>query len=116
MIRLLADEDFNEHIRLGALRRNPFVDFARVQDVALSGADDPDVLAWAAESGRIVVTHDASTMTRYCYERVAAGKAMPGVFEVPQSLAVGRAIEDLLLLAECSREGEWEGQVRYLPL
>jgi hypothetical protein len=29
---------------------------------------------------------------------------------------LGRAIEDLLLLAECRREGEWEGQVGYLPL
>jgi len=26
------------------------------------------------------------------------------------------ADENLLLLAECSLEGEWEGQVRYLPL
>jgi hypothetical protein len=116
MIRLLADEDFNEHIRHGVLRRNPLVDFARVQDVGLSGAEDPAVLAWAARFGRIVVTHDASTMTRHCYQRVAAGEAIPGVFEVPQSLPIGQAINDLLLLAECSREGEWEGQVRYLPL
>ena len=28
----------------------------------------------------------------------------------------GRAIEDILLLANCSLEGEWEGQVIYLPL
>ena len=27
-----------------------------------------------------------------------------------------RLVEDILLLAECSLEGEWEGQVRYLPL
>ena len=26
------------------------------------------------------------------------------------------AAEDILILAECSLEGEWEGQVRYLPL
>jgi len=26
------------------------------------------------------------------------------------------AIQEILLLAECSLEGEWEGQVRYLPL
>jgi len=25
-------------------------------------------------------------------------------------------LENLLLIAECSLEGEWEGQVRYLPL
>ncbi len=26
------------------------------------------------------------------------------------------AIEDTLLLAECSLDGEWEGHVQYLPL
>ena len=41
---------------------------------------------------------------------------MPGVFAVSRSVPIGRAIEDLLLLAECSLEGEWEGQIRYLPL
>jgi len=29
---------------------------------------------------------------------------------------IATAIEDLLLIAECSLPGEWEGQVRYLPL
>ncbi len=41
---------------------------------------------------------------------------MPGVFEVSRAVSIGVAIEDILLLVECSREGEWEGQVRYLPL
>jgi hypothetical protein len=41
---------------------------------------------------------------------------MPGVFEVSRNVPIGRAIEDILLLAECSLDGEWEGQVRYLPL
>jgi hypothetical protein len=41
---------------------------------------------------------------------------MPGVFEVSRAVPVGRGIEDILLLAECSLDGEWEGQVRYLPL
>jgi hypothetical protein len=50
------------------------------------------------------------------YERVSAGKAMPGVFEVSRELPLGAVIEDILLLAECGLEGEWEGQVRYLPL
>jgi hypothetical protein len=29
---------------------------------------------------------------------------------------IGVAIEEIILLAECSLEHEWEGQVRYLPL
>ncbi len=41
---------------------------------------------------------------------------MPGVFEIGYAVPVGLAIEDILLLAEGSLDGEWEGQVRYLPL
>jgi hypothetical protein len=41
---------------------------------------------------------------------------MPGVFEVSREVGIGTAIQDILLLVECSAENEWEGQVRYLPL
>jgi hypothetical protein len=44
------------------------------------------------------------------------GELMHGVIPVPQSLPIGQAIEDLLLIIECTSEEEWEGQVRYLPL
>ena len=64
----------------------------------------------------MLLTHDVATITRYAYERVQAGQPMPGVFEVSRDLPMGRAIEDMLLLAECRLEGEWAGQVRYLPL
>lgn len=116
MLRLAADENFNNNIVRGLLRREPAADFVRVQDAGLSGADDPTVLEWAAQQGRVVVSHDVSTLRKHAYERVAAGLRMPGVFEVPNTLSIGRAIDDLLLIIECSLEGEWEGQVRYLPL
>ena len=100
----------------GLWRRKPELDIVRIQDVGLSGADDPTVLEWAAREGRVLLTHDVTTMTRYAYERIRSGQPMPGVFEVSRAVPIGRAIEDILLLAECSLEGEWEGQVRYLPL
>jgi hypothetical protein len=74
------------------------------------------VLEWAARENRVLLTHDVTTITRYAYERVEAGQQMPGVFEIPRALSIGRAIEDILLLVECSFDGEWEGQIRYLPL
>jgi hypothetical protein len=116
MLRLAADENLNNDIVRGLVRRQPHVDLLRVQDVGLSGASDAAVLAWAAQEGRVLLTHDASTLTRYAFERTRAGHPMPGVFQVSRDLPLGAAIEDLLLLVECSREGEWEGQVRYLPL
>jgi hypothetical protein len=116
MLRLAADENFNNDIVRGLWRRRPDLDTARVQDVGLSGADDPTILEWAAQENRVLLTHDVTTMTGYAYERVNAGKRMPGVFEVNRSAPIGEVIEDILLLAEFSLEGEWEGQVRYLPL
>ena len=76
----------------------------------------PSLLEWCAREGRILLTHDVSTMTHHAYERVRAGLSMPGVFEVSRRISVGDAIADIILLVECSLEEEWEGQVRYLPL
>jgi len=94
----------------------PELDIVRIQDVGMSGEDDPSVLAWAAKENRILLSHDVATITRYAYERVETGEAMPGVIEIPLSLSVGSVIEDLMLMIECSLECEWEGQVLYLPL
>jgi hypothetical protein len=116
VLRLAADENFNNDVFRGLLRRMPALDIIRVQDAGLSGADDPAILEWAAQQGRVLLTHDVSTITHYAYQRVQAGKSMPGVLEVSRNTSAGSAIEDIILLAECSREGEWEGQVRYLPL
>src|SRR5436853_540667 len=101
MFRLLADENFNGDIVRGLLRRQPDLDIIRTQDVGLAGADDPDVLAWAAENNRIVLTHDHATMSYYAYERVAAQQGMAGVFILNDRFPVGRAIEEILLVVAC---------------
>ena len=115
-LRWLTDENFNNDILRGLLRRNPGIDIVRVQDAGLTGVDDEILLAWAAEQQRVLLTHDASTITAFAYRRVRNGDPMPGVFEVSRSVAIRTAIEDIVLLTECSSPGEWEGQVRYLPL
>jgi hypothetical protein len=116
MLLLAADENFNNNIVRGLLRRAPYLDIVRIQEIGLSGADDPAVLSWAARENRVLLTHDVTTMTKYAYERVHQGLRMPGIFEVSRDIPIGLVIEDLLLLAEYSLDGEWEGQVRYLPL
>jgi hypothetical protein len=113
---LAADENLNNAIVRGLLRRRPDLDIVRVQDADLSGMDDPTVLEWAAQEGRILLTHDVSTVTKYAYERVRAAQPMSGVIEIGETVPIGQAIEDILLLAECSLDDEWEGQVHYLPL
>lgn len=116
MIRLLADENLDANIIRGVLRRIARLDLVRVQDAGLSGADDRAVLAWAAGQGRVLVTHDVETVTRYAFERVDAGLPMPGVVEVIAAAPIGKALEDLALIVECLADGELANQVIYIPL
>ena len=116
MLRLLADENFDNDIVRGVLRRSVHVDLVRVQDVGLAGADDPDILTWAAQEHRILLTHDVETVTKFAYERMVTGLPMSGVFEIRQNVAIGMAIEEIVLIAEYSEQSEWEGQIHYLPL
>lgn len=113
---LLADENFDNDIIRGLLRRRSELDIVRVQDVGLSGASDPTVLEWAANEQRLLLTHDVSTITHFAYQRIEAGHTMPGVIEVSPTVPIGRVIEDILLLVDYSLENEWDGQIIYLPL
>src|SRR5205085_1192672 len=116
MLRLATDEDFNNRILRGLLRRKSDLDIMRAQDAGLIGSGDAKVLEWAAREGRVLLTHDVTTMKQYVDERVAAGLPMPGVFEVSQQTPIAQTIEEILLIADYSLEGEWEGQIRFLPL
>lgn len=116
MIRLAADENLDNSILRGVLLRMPEADFVRIQDHGLSGRSDRDVLEWAAVERRILVTHDVTTLGPLARRRVASGSTMPGVFQIARNVPVAMAIRDLLLLLECSRDDEWIGQVRFLPL
>ncbi len=110
MIQFAADEDLDNHIVRGLRHRLPEVDVVRVQEVDLSGAPDESVLAWAADMDRV------STMTAAAHSRIARGEALPGLIIVPQSLAIGAAIEDLVLVATCSVSDDWANHVRFIPL
>jgi len=115
MLRFLADENFDGRIIAGLLRRQPTLDLVRVQDVGLSGRDDPTVLAWAATEERLLLTHDRKTVPGFAVRRVINGERMPGVVIVAARGSLPAVIDALLLLAGASLPGEWEGQVLTVP-
>ena len=116
MLRFLADEDFDNRILRAFRRTAPSLDWIRVQDIGLSGCDDEQILRFAAENERVVLTRDVSTMTAAAYRRVAQIEPMPGLIVVPQRIAIGQAVEELIFLAKEPETDEWKGQVLYLPL
>jgi hypothetical protein len=97
-------------------RRVAHLDLVRVQDVGLRGAGDAEVLAHAAAEDRVLLTHDVSTLIARAFQRITAGQAMPGVIAVAQSIPIGSAIEDLVLIVECATPDDYRNRVLYLPL
>ena len=112
MLRLLIDEDFDQRIlRL----RVPQLDYVIVQDMGLGALEDPVLLDWADRR--------ASYCDSRCQYDDAFGSArlreslpMPGVIIVPEELDIGRAIDDLEVVIECSTADDLQNQIQYLPL
>jgi len=115
-VRFLADEDFNNDLLRALRRRRPAVDVVRAQDVGLSGQPDPAVLAWAAEHGRVLLTHDSATLVGHALARVGAGQAMTGVLVAPQRAAPAAIVDDLELIDAVGIAEDWIDRVVYLPL
>lgn len=115
MVRLLSDENFNGRIVRGLLRQRPGIDLVRVQDVGLSGIDDPGVLGGAAQNDQIVLSHDQNTLVGFALDRVTAGQPMPGLIIVDDSASIGQVINDLLLIEDATEHAEWANRVEYLP-
>ena len=116
MVRFLTDEDFDAKIVQGLQRRLGDLDVLSVRDVGLASVGDPLILEWAARNQRSIVTHDVNTLVGFADERVRRGDHHAGVIRVPQTLAIGRAIEDLIYIAEVANLDDLKDQVLHLPL
>ncbi|PZV07644.1 MAG: hypothetical protein DCF32_06790 [Leptolyngbya sp.] len=116
MLSFLSDENFNGDIVRGLFLRQPNLDLMRVQDAGLRELDDPAILAWSAINKRILLTHDRATMPDFAYNRLVAGEAMAGMFVINDRMPIRQAIDELILLIDCSKQEEWQGIVLYLPL
>lgn len=115
MLRLLIDHDFNERILRG-LRSRAEIDVVLARAVGLAHKPDPELLSWAAAEDRILISHDLQTMPRFAIARVRGGESMAGLILVPQETSIGKAIEDLAVIALCSRQSEWRDMIVYIPL
>ena len=64
----------------------------------------------------MVVTHDLSTMIPAMREQMRIESRCAPFVMVPDSLPVGAAVDDLLLLDGCATGADWAAGVIYIPL
>lgn len=63
----------------GVLKRAPEIDIICAQEIGLDDTDDPVILKWAAEQGRIILSHDRNTMVGYANDRIKRAEPMSGL-------------------------------------
>jgi hypothetical protein len=114
--RFLADEDLRHGIVLAVQRLEPRLEITTVQDLALRGLSDSDILDFAANHGWHVLSHDVNTMLAAAERRVADGLPMSGLFLIPQHRPTTAAAESLQLIWLASAFEEWNNRIVYLPL
>lgn len=70
----------------------------------------------ASLQGRILVSHDVTTMPPEFSRLLAEGLDSAGVFMIPQSLAISAAIDELVPIGSASDAQEWRNFLVWLPL
>ena len=116
MLRLLIDENLDQRILRGLQLRVPGLMYVVVQETGLAEASDSALLEWAAQNQYVLVTHDRGTMLKAAHQRMRSEQRIAGLVIVKKELPLARAIEDLVLLLECSGERDTENQVVFIPL
>jgi predicted nuclease of predicted toxin-antitoxin system len=113
-VRFQADADLKQSIVNGALRRQPNLDFQSANAAGFEGKKDREVLANAAQEGRVLVTHDRKTMPAEFGEFVMS-QTSSGVLILSQNLSINEAIEALILIWEASTAEEWVDRIMSIP-
>lgn len=85
-----------------------------MQEVGLSGADDAEVLRFAAEHRLVVIGHDRKTLIKAAYERIVRGDRFPGLIILSQ-IQPRTIIDEIEILVRVGRQEDFENQVLYLP-
>lgn len=116
---------FDEHLR-GPLwnlvtrhNRNGVdpIDVVRVgdADAVPLGTNDPELLHWAEQEGRILVSEDRRTMSGHLTEHLASGRHSPGVMTLKAAVPLRDVLEFLVLAAYASEPAEWASANRFVP-
>lgn len=114
MLPLLSDEDVQGAIVTGLLRHFPALGLVRVQDIGFMQSPDPLILEFAAQSNRVIITHDRNAMTAHAQDRMTQGLPMAGLIVLDQTVNIGKAIQEVGTLAEAGEPGDLDGQILFL--
>lgn len=122
-LRYVLDENCCSRSLLGAILKHnstsgaPPVDLVYVggPHAPPKGASDLDLLLWAADHGRMIVSKDRKTLIAAHSQHVNAGNVTPGLIILGRRLATAEIVDWLDLLSE-GNPASFASSVLFLPL
>src|SRR4051812_24721531 len=118
ILRYLFDECFSTALATELRRRVPSleVEYVGKGGILPKSTSDPDVLIWCEDHDFILVTNNRRTIPQHLADHLAAGRHIPGVFQVPYEWSVDEMFAELILIAGTALPGEYADHIRYLPI
>ncbi len=95
MIRFIADENFDGKIINGLRAKHPHVDLITAQEAGLAATPDPEILEWAVQADRVVLSRDTSTMKGYAEARVRVRLPLTGLLLTNDRMSRGSVIDQI---------------------
>ena len=106
-VRYFTDEHVAKAVAASLQKRS--IDVLTLTEAGLLGADDGDLLVFARQEGRVVVTQDQDFL------RIAARERdHPGIVYAPQGRSIGEMARMLDLLTQVSSAEEMSGRVEFI--
>ena len=79
------------------------------------GSPDPDVLIWAENQARILLSEDRKTMGQYLADHLAAGQTSPGVFVIRRRATISSVLQWLELVVADDDPDAWRDRLIFVP-
>jgi len=104
-------------IRRHNARGSDAIDAVRVRDADAPpfGTGDSELLLWAEQAGRILITFDEHTLPVHLADHLRAGRHSPGIFTIRATAHLPDLVEFLVLAAWATEPAEWRDRIAYVP-
>ncbi|HVS36898.1 MAG TPA: hypothetical protein VMS17_15165 [Gemmataceae bacterium] len=116
--RYLLDEHLPVWWPRAIVKRHPSLTVWCIGDVGVPprGTADPLILEWCEVNGFLLVTDNRASLPGHLADHLARGRHVAGILTIHRTIPIRVLADDLATLAGAGLPGDFDDQIRHLPL